>query len=1205
MYNKINGTLPNSIFIISGSLFLSIFMYSCENPGSISSFDGEPLFQVLSSKQSGVNFANTLHETDTFNSLFYEYYYNGSGVAIGDLNNDGFSDIFFGANMTKSRIYLNKGQLNFEDITESSKIDTQGSWVTGVSMVDVNQDGWLDIYVCVGGNIIDDYTNLLFINDANEEELTFTERAKLVGLDDKGYSTQAGFFDYDRDGDLDMYLVTSSMNVPNKNSLRKRTGDGTMINTDRLYRNEGIDPVSKLPKFINVSQGAGIIWDGFGLGISISDINLDGWPDVYVTNDYITSDLLYVNQGDGTFKDMANEYFKHTSYSAMGVDISDFNNDGLVDVFALDMLPEDYYRKRTMAGNMREFERYMAEQKSGYAKQYTRNTLQLNNGKIDGKQSFSEIGQLSKVFETDWSWVPLFADFDNDGHKDLFIGNGIPYDLTNMDISAIWLTKMKERPDMSFEELYETLKVELDKKGNVKKPNVIFKNSSKLTFEDKTIAWGMSQPSYTTSAAFSDLDNDGDLDMILNNINDPAVIYKNTLIDNAMPDSVSHYLKVHLQGENKNKGGIGAKITLFLSNQIIFYEHYPVRGFQSMVDPEIHFGLGQNTHIDSLLIWWTNGKEQQLFEIKANQLIDVKCSDALIITKSQQNENLSETLFTEVSDKTNIRYTHQERDFIDFKIQPLIPHQYSKEGPGIAVGDVNGDMLDDFFIGGSTGYQGEIFIQNQNGSFRSSPLHNNPNYEDMGALFFDVDNDGDNDLYVVSGGTGLPPGNPFYGDRLFINNGKGDFTLEKNILPQNGICGSQVSAADYDKDGDLDLFICGRVSLENYPLPVKSFLFRNDSHGSKALKFTNVTTEVNDGLEKIGLVTSALWTDYNNDGWVDLILTGEWMPITIFKNEEGKLVNVTAVSGLENYTGWWNSLIAGDFDKDGDMDYVAGNLGLNTRYKVTRDQPMKIMAKDFDNNGFIDPVSTYYIQGKNYPIYHRNLMIDQMPYLHSKYKFYEDYALATINDMFSEAQIEGAYLAKSNYFETSYIENLGDGKFKIHALPIEAQFAPIFGLLANDYNNDGNLDILLIGNSYSSNVADGQFDASIGLLLAGDGIGGFASVPGRESGFFVEKDAKAMAELTMKDGRLLILASQNSGELKVFSSNKVLKNFIHLNSNDVSADVTYNSGMVERREFYYGSGYLSHSSRVIRFSKNALSVTITTYKGKSRDINLQ
>jgi len=1201
-----SGIKSNSGFV-PVPLYLTVFtilvfsLTNCLRTGSDNKFRGKSLLQELPSSHTGIRFINQLHESDTNNPLFYEYYYNGSGLAVGDMNNDGLSDIFFGANMEKSRLYLNEGGLKFKDITESSDINTEGSWITGVNMVDINQDGWTDIYLSVGGNIDDDYRNLLYISNGDKEHLSFTERAEDVGLQDDGYSTQAAFFDYDRDGDLDMYLVTSAMNVPNKNSVRRPVGDGTNITTDRLYRNEGINPVSRLPEFRNVSREAGITWDGFGLGISISDINRDGWPDIYVSNDYITNDLLYINQGDGTFKNNIKDYFKHVSYSTMGMDIADFNNDGLVDVFTLDMLPEDYFRKRIMAGNMRSYERYQAEINADYLEQYIRNMLQLNNGALLGQYSFSEIGQLAGVFETDWSWAPFFADFDNDGYKDLFISNGIPHDLTNMDYSALWITTMKKNPSIEFEVLRAILMKDLNKREKVKKPNVIYRNSGGLVFDDVSKEWGMDQPSYSTSAVFSDLDNDGDLDLVLNNINDPASVYENNLIGKTGPDNSSHYLAIHLSGSEFNRNGIGSGITIYHNDQLQFYEHFPVRGFQSTVDRKIHFGLGKNMVIDSIFIQWSDGKIQYLYDVLANQSLVLDYKDASDQKYWEFSEASGDLLFKEISDETNIKFGHKEREFVDFDIQPLIPHMYSREGPGIAAGDVNGDGLDDFFVGGSTGYAGEVFIQDISGEFSSHPLPGNKNFEDMGALFFDADADGDDDLYVVSGGTGLPPGNPFYADRLFINKGRGDFELLSDALPVDGVCGSQVTASDFDKDGDLDLFVCGRVKLENYPIPPRSYLLRNDSDGS-IVRFTDVTSSKGGGLENAGLISAALWSDFNKDGWPDLILAGEWMPIKFYQNTRGVLQDVTRNTGLEKYSGWWNSLVAADFDRDGDMDYVAGNLGLNTRFKVSQERPMRIVAKDFDNNGTLDPVASYYVQGESYPICHRNLMLSQLPHLRRKFEFYEDFARASMSDLFTEDEISDAYKAECRFFESAYIQNNNDGSFQIHPLPIEAQFAPVFGMLANDYNSEGNFDLLLVGNFHSSNVEDGQHDAFKGLYLEGDGRGNFSPVLTSESGFFVDGDAKGMAEVTTPDGSSLILVAQNAGEMKVYKTGTSNRHTIRLKRDDVRAEINYNTGETGYREFYYGSGYLSHSSRVCHLPENVVSVRIITYTGEIREI---
>lgn len=1192
---------PNFIRIVYLILFVACVISACQQENHGKDSVEQTLFRSVPPGESGINFRNQLQETDSANSIFYEYYYNGAGLAIGDLNNDGLSDIVFGANMSKCRVYLNKGNLSFTDITEKCGINTSGRWITGVSLADINRDGRLDIYLCAAGNINYDYHNQLYISSGNSEKLAFTECASILGLDDNGYTTQAEFFDYDLDGDLDVYMLTAAMTLPNKNAIRQRKNDGSMINTDRLYRNEGINPSTGLPVFKNVSREAGITWDGFGLGVSVFDINLDGWPDIYVGNDYISNDLLYVNQGDGTFREMVNDYMKHTSNSTMGVDIADFNNDGLTDILTLDMQPEDYFRKRVMAGNMRSYSRYQAEIKAGYSHQFIWNMLQMNNGEIEGRQRFSEIGFLAGISETDWSWAPLFADFNNDGFRDLFIGNGIGHDMTNMDFSEFWLKKRKENPGLDFRVLYKMLKSNLDKKGNVKKPNVVFRNSGGLIFENKTNEWGLDKPLYSTGSSFSDLDNDGDLDLVLNNINDYASVYENRTITNDSVSRNNRYLQVRLSGDSSNYGGIGARISIFYGEKLQYYEHFPVRGFQSMVDPKIHFGLGSVTEVDSLYIVWPDRKCQTVYRISSNRLITLSWNEATSAVRKIKPEVPEKKLFNPVAKQTGLNFRHEERQFIDFEVQPLLPHMYSMEGPGIAVGDINTDGMDDFFVGGSTGYSGKIFIQKQTGKFSSYPLPGNNNYEDMGALLFDADNDGDQDLYVVSGGTGLPPGNPFYSDRLYINTGEGKFVQDNNALPDARVCGSQVTAADFDKDGDLDLFVCGRIDLENYPIPPRSFLLRNDSKGN-LVRFTDITAQVCNDLVRPGLIAAALWTDFNNDGWTDLILAGEWMPLTFFKNYGGKLSNVTASTGLDSFTGWWNSITGSDFDKDGDIDYAAGNLGLNTQYKVSQDQPMRVISKDFDRNGTPDPVCSYFVQSISYPIYQRNTLLTQIPSLKNRFKTYEDYARASMDDIFPEDTRIGAYSRDSRFFETAYIENLGNGSFRLSSLPVETQTAPIFGMLANDYNSDGNTDLILTGNSYSTSLSDGRYDSFTGMFLAGDGKGGFKPVPARESGFFADGDTKALAELSLKDGNSLILVARNSDSLKVMKTKALANQIVRIKADDVSAEITYKSGNKELKEFNYGSGYLSQSSRILKLPAGVDSVTITNYRGGTRTI---
>ena len=1163
----------------------------------------QALFEQVPATQSGLTFTNQLQETDSFNVLFYEYYYNGSGVAVGDLNNDGLSDVFLGGNMVKSALYLNQGDLRFEDFTDLTGVNTKGKWITGANMVDLNNDGYLDLYLCAAGNLGGDYSNLCFINNGDPENLSFTERSTSMGIDDPGYSTQAAFFDYDLDGDLDLYILTSSMTIPNKNRIRPRTSDGSREDTDKLYRNEGLDKATGLPIFKDVSGDAGISWDGFGLGLAISDINQDGWPDVYVANDYITNDLLYINQGDGTFEEQASRYFKHTSYSAMGTDIADINNDGLPDIVTVDMLPEEYYRKRIMAGNNRQYNQVRMEIEAGYHPQNIRNSLQLNNGAINGQVTFSEIGQLAGIHETDWSWAPLLADYDNDGRRDLFIANGIPHDLTNMDFSTVWAQMINENPNAKWSEVWKHLMEDLDTRGTVKISNYIFKNTGQLQFENRSLEWGIQVPTCSSGAAYADFDNDGDLDLITNNLNEYPTLYRNRARDELLT-STSNYLQLVLSGSPKNTGGYGAKIWIFYGDQMQYLEHHPVRGFQSTVEQRIHFGLGEVSLIDSLFLLWPDGQRQTLHNVSVNQQMEISHEhSSRHVEEPEIRKKLSKPLFREVTAEVGINFKHNEREFVDFLVQPLILHQYSKEGPGITVGDIDGDGLEDFFISNGTGQSGSIYLQTKDGQFKSETLPDNVNYEDMGALLFDADGDGDQDLYVVSGGTGLPPGHGVYRDRIYLNDGTGEFKKANHALPDIRVCGSKVAAADFDRDGDLDLFICGRVDLENYPLPTNSYLLRNDSDNN-GVRFTDVSDEsLVLGDFKLGLLSDALWTDYNADGWVDLLLAGEWMPLTIFQNHEGKLKHVKS-TGLESYSGWWNSLTGADVDQDGDTDYIAGNLGLNSRFKATSEHPVSIFAADFDQNGLIDPIITYHVQQRSYPIHNRDLIIKQLPNLHRKMSFYEDFAGADVYQIFTTDALGKAYHNEANYFNSALIVNNGDGSFNMNPLPIEAQFAPVFGILANDYNHDGMTDLLITGNSYSSDIESGNYDAFNGLFLAGNGDGSFTTINARESGFFVDGDAKGLAELTGRNGERLILASQNSGPLKVFRTSGESKANLKLQPDDLVVNLGYRSGKQERREFYLGSNYLSGSSRILHIPDSVSSIQVIKFTGEVRDIKV-
>ncbi|MHA6246765.1 VCBS repeat-containing protein [Pontibacter sp. CAU 1760] len=1136
------------------------------------------LFQLLSADETGITFSNTLPENDTLNAIEYDYLYNGAGVAIGDIDNDGLQDIFFGGNEVSSRLYLNKGNLQFEDITEKAGVATD-RWVTGVSMVDVNSDGHTDIYVCVAGpKKTAAKPNMLFVNNGDG---TFTESAQAYGLADTGYSTQAAFLDYDKDGDLDMYLLTNALeNFPRNNSRMKKL-KGQAKSTDRLYRNNGDNT------FTDVSKEAGILIEGYGLGVGIADINNDGWPDIYAANDFITNDILYISNGDGTFTNRAEQYLKHQSWNAMGTDIADFNNDGLLDIVTVDMMPPDNQREKTMiaAGN---YDRFRHNLTLGYQPQYIRNTLQLNNG----NGTFSEVGQLAGIHRTDWSWAPLFADFDNDGQRDLLITNGYRKDVTNLDFIIY------QRQEAQFGDKAHQSKImakTIKELAGVKVHNYIYQNTGNLTFADKSAEWGLDAPSYTNGTAFADLDNDGDLDLVMNNIDQPAFIYRNTA--SQLPGR--HYLRIKLEGDTKNKAGLGAKLTLQHGGQQLFHDHSTYRGYKSTVENVVHFGLGNSTQADTLKVVWPDGRQQILPNIKADQVLTVRYANATLPTPAEAQPILATMFQEQDSMATGIGYRHIEKDFVDFKLQPLLMQKYSQGGPGIAVGDVNGDGLEDFYVGGSSDAPGKLYLQQAGGRFRESPWHDGTKHgDDMGSLLFDADGDGDLDLYVVSGGSEFKAGDAAYQDRLYRNDGKGNFTLDTQALPDTKASGSAVVAADYDQDGDLDLFVGGRVVPQRYPLPAKSYILQNNGG-----RFTDVTAKVCPALAEIGLVTAALWTDADQDGKIDLLVAAEWMPVTWLRNENGKFVDRTAASGLQGAVGWWNSLAAGDFDQDGDMDYIAGNFGLNSDYKASPKEPITITAKDFDGNGSIDPVLGHYLLGQNYPVHPRDALSDQIVSMRRRFKSFAEYASTGYDKLFTEEELAGAYVAKANHLQSSYIENLGKGKFRIQALPVQAQVAPVYGITVNDYNHDGNLDLLLTGNNYGTEIQTGWYDASIGLSLQGDGKGNFIPVPVTQSGFFVDTDAKGLAEITLADGSILVLSAANQGPLRTFR-HTAPQQALALKTKDAWAVITLKDGRKKRQEFYYGSGYLSQSGRTLLIPEGAQSVIIYDFSGKARAVSL-
>ena len=1133
-----------------------------------------PLFRLLESSQTGIHFNNCIDETEEINVSTYMNIYTGAGVAAGDINNDGLSDLFFSGNMVSSRLFLNKGNLQFEDISESSNILNK-SWGTGAVMADVNQDGWQDIYLCVSGNAAQK-TNLLFINNRDN---SFTESAVSYGIADVRQAMHASFFDYDRDGDLDLFIITNPASYENRvNNIQPRKIAGESISSDILYRNNGNNT------FTDVSVEAGILIEGYSLGLAISDINNDQWPDIYVSNDFIGNDILYVNNRNGTFTDRLAEYFKHTSFAGMGNDIADINNDGLVDVVELDMRPEDNKRQKLIIPPTG-YDKFQLSLQTGYQPQFSRNTLQLNQG--DGK--FSEISFLSGISSTDWSWSPLLADYDNDGDKDLFVTNVFLSDLGNMDY-------------ITYQNIYNTplgtVQAKVDKKltaiksleGAILK-NYAFENNSNLTFSDRSKAWGLDAKGISQGAAYVDLDNDGDLELVVNNMNEEASLYENR--SNELFNR--NYLAITFKGSSLNRNGIGAKVTAHYRHKKQFAEHFLNRGFESTVDDKIHMGFDTVRFIDSLEVVWPDGKYELLRDVKANTVLVLDYSSAK--QKIEQETKVSKPLFTEVSHELGIDYTHSENEFVDFKVQPLLPHMHSKNGPGIAVADVNGDGLEDFYVGGATNQSGALFTQQVTGKFqRYSGFQIDSLSDDMGVLFFDADHDEDEDLYIVSGGSEHPKESPLYTDRLYLNDGKGNFAKAVEALPDIRQSGSGVIAADYDHDGDLDLFIGGRIVPGEYPLPADSYILRNDTRDN-VCRFVDVTKEVAPDFMKLGLVTSALWTDVDNDGWVDLMIVGEFMPITCYRNDKGKSFKRTGQDVFSHTSGWWNSLTAGDFDNDGDIDYIAGNLGLNTRYKGNKEEPICIYANDYDKNGSLDPVMTYYLQGTKQIVHARDELISQISAMRSRFRKYKDYSDATFDESFLKSELESAYVTCGNWFESSYIENKGSGNFSVEVLPLEAQFSPGYGMIANDFDLDGNLDVLMVGNMYAIEVNTGRYDASVGLYLRGDGEGGFHPSRASETGFFSDGDAKGLAKIALAKSGSLVLVGNNSGPVKAFRSNETSKSYAP-KSDDAFALLFPENGKIRRHEFSHGSTYLSQSSANLVYPPGVVKIEIVKADGK-------
>ncbi len=1162
------------------------------------------LFTKVNEADSGLHFINKLILNDSVNILDNEFVYNGAGVALGDLNGDGLEDIFLTGNQVDNALFLNKGNLIFEDISEKAQIGKSEKmiWSSGVTLLDVNNDDRLDIYICnTFRGTTSQRANLLYINQGNTEEgqPTFKEMGDAYGIADTSYSSHAQFFDYDNDGDLDLFIGVNRIEGIDPSEFRPTDDDGTSKSRDILYQNQQNDSLGH-PLFVNVSETAGIRYHGYSHSTLIHDFNNDGWMDIYVANDFLSNDLVYINNQDGTFTNRAGAIFKHFSLSSMGSDIADIDNDGSMDIFTTEMQPYYNKRKKLFQGPS-SYSKEIFTKKYKFEQQYTRNTLQINQGTNPETELpiYGDIGMYAGVQETDWSWAPLFADLDNDGLQDLFITNGFPKDVTDRDFGDFRITASRM---VSKERLIAAI-------PEIKIPNFAYKNNGDATFDDVTKAWGLNFGSFSNGAAYGDLDKDGDLDLVINNIDDPVLLLENNSNELA-PEN--HYLRLQLRGTPQNKSAIGASVVIFADKQIQRKSILSGRGYLSQPEHIVHFGLGNTTLVDSIKIIWPGGDSQVMDRTPVDTTLqiayDPRKSASLKIAKAD-----SLSTFMEVTDNYNLTHLSEDYDFIDFNFQRTLPHKFSQYGPSLAVGDVNNDGLDDMFVAASRKFKQKWFLQQQDGTFIQEEVsYKNAKEleeEDASTLLFDADGDGDLDLYIARGCAQYPEGHEFYRDILLVNNGKGNFTESPESLPELKINSSAVKAADFDRDGDLDLFVGSRVTPFAYPMAERSYILRNDSTTEKPL-FVDVTDEVSETLMQPGLICDALWTDFNNDFWPDLVLASEWSPIRFFKNENGQLKEITKDTGIEKELGWWNSLAAADIDNDGDMDYIAGNLGRNSYFKGNAEQPVRVYAKDLDQNGTIDPLISYYLRDsvgiKREYLYHPwQDVTKQYVGIRKKFNSFGAFGESTLPEMFSDGILDDATVLSFNYMKTSWIENQGNGTFKMHALPIEAQIGPIYGILPQHLDEDSHIDLLLIGNDFGMEVQQGPADALVGVALLNTRNSDFEALPLERSNFYVPGDGKSLVTINVTDQKSLVVASQNNDSLKVFENR--IRNFeslIKVLPQEIKAEIQFIDGSHSITEFYWGSTFQSQSSRTLSLSKNVKQVRFFDNSGKeTRKIN--